>query len=134
LNATYQEFPLRPLTGDLQDLDLEKPFTLASSSSSRIIANTVKKSVKDEKSFEAEEIGVANVEGACSEIHDYQIFIVANPKSGTKKGAHILKRYGGIPRKIQMEAKCLVQVFDVTTQIQAIVEALKNAIISKIKA
>ena len=56
------------------------------------------------------------------------MFIIANPKSGNRKGAKIINFYGGTPRVIKMEAKCMVYVFDVTSEVQTILETLKTSI------
>ena len=70
----------------------------------------------------------------------YNMFLIANPRSGSRNAAKFINKYGtdkpldvqvpfeGVNLETSQETKCRVTIFDVTTQKQLILERIRQAL------
>ncbi|CDW82778.1 guanylate-binding n-terminal domain containing protein [Stylonychia lemnae] len=119
-NGKYKEIPIDPLQYFEEDegsqIKVEQITLNRASIKKRTNSEVPSANDIDDQS---EEIKESFEETQRGELLRYEVFIIANPRSGSRKGAQLLKNYGG--KLLQMvfnEKNANVQVFDVITQNQ----------------
>ena len=72
---------------------------------------------------------VSIIEKAAITIKEYTIFLLANPRSGSQRARHFLRRYANLDNKYDTfgDTKCEIKVLDVINQRDLIAQELENA-------
>ena len=111
---------------DLFENDLSTNFTSRNTSDHSI-------SGKSRFKFTSDMVDVATGQNINKEVKHFEMIIVANPRSGSRKGQVLLNKYQNKPGFYEFEngKNCNVEVMDVITQSNVIVSNLKDKIRSK---